>query len=56
MSITTSKDVFCDKCGQWVSGGIETTNRKARKVAKDSHGYQYTNGQDLCPRCQKEPQ
>ena len=50
MSITTTKDVFCDKCGNWTHGDIETTNKKARRLVRGK-GWIYTNKQDICPNC-----
>lgn len=54
MSVTTSKDVFCDICGDWVTGDIETTNKKVRKlVRRDGWKYKKIDGEmkDVCPMC-----
>lgn len=54
MSITTSKDVFCDVCSVWIHGGVEITDKTARKVAK-AQGWKRrkVNGKsiDICPTC-----
>ena len=54
MSITTSKDVFCDVCSAWIHGGIECDAKHARGTARLS-GWKRKklNGKlkDICPRC-----
>ena len=59
MSITTTKDVFCDVCGDWTYGDIQTTNKVVRKlVRQDGWKYRKVNGemQDICPKCQLKEQ
>jgi hypothetical protein len=50
MSITTTKDVFCDRCSCWVTGGTEITNAEARKAAKKQRWKQIKD-KDICPTC-----
>ena len=59
MSITTTKDVFCDTCGDWTNGDIETTNAKVRRLVKrDGWISKRICGRtvDICPKCQTKPE
>ena len=64
MSITVTTDVFCDICeSNWVLGyvGAIEERKKARKTARDKGWNRKWNKrkrrwEDICPRCQLEPE
>jgi hypothetical protein len=58
MTIVYSADVFCDACGIWVHGGVQSDKptgmaRPAIAVAKAQGWSRNTQSEfvDLCPKC-----
>lgn len=50
VSVTVTRDVFCDECGDWTHGVVNEDAKAARRVAR-REGWVYRKGKDLCPQC-----